>query len=81
MRLRIETVPPLAPLRTWLIVYPGFFGFGTRTFNDLCKLLVSEFDLPDEIKLQRDGFDLPGMALLETLVEKDDLLMYYPDRI
>ena len=78
MRVRIETVPPLAPLRTWLNVDTGFFGFGTRTFNDLCKRLASDFDLPNQIKLQLDGFDLPGMALIDTLVEKDNLLMYCP---
>jgi hypothetical protein len=76
MRLRIETRPPLPVLKTWLSVNPGFFGFGTRTFNDLCKRLVSEFGLPNGIKLQLKGFDLPGPDLIELLVEKDDLITY-----
>ena len=74
MRLRIETIPPLPELKAWLSVSPGFFGLGTRTFNDLCKRLVSEFGLPKGIQLQLIGFDLPGKDLIEHLVEKDDLI-------
>jgi hypothetical protein len=75
MRLRIETASPLPPLKTWLSVSSGF-GLGTRTFNDLCKRLVSEFGLPMGIQLQLNGFDLYGKDFIESILEKDDLVTY-----
>jgi hypothetical protein len=76
MRLRIETQPPLPPLKTWLNVSPGIFCLGTRTFNDLCKKLVSEFGLPEGIRLQFNGFDLYGKDFIQGMLEKDDLVTY-----
>ena len=76
MRLRIETTPPLRPLKTWLNVSPAIFGLGTRTVSDLCKRLVSDFGLPKEIKLQLQGYDLYEKDVIEQLLEKDDLIMY-----
>jgi hypothetical protein len=76
MRLRIETLPPLPPLKTWLVVTPGIFGLGTRTVNDLCKRLISEFGLPAGIQLQYGGFDLHKKDPIEGLLDKDDLVQY-----
>ena len=76
MRLRIETTPPLPTLKTWLSVSPGIFGLGTKTINDLCKRLVSDFGLPKDIKLQLKGYDLYGKDVIETVLEKDDLITY-----
>jgi hypothetical protein len=76
MRLRIETLPPLPLLKTWLIVTPGIFGLGTRTVNDLCKRLISEFGLPKGIQLKYRGFDLYGKDSIESLLDKDDLIQY-----
>jgi hypothetical protein len=78
MRLKIETTPPLPPLKTWLNVSSGIFGFGTRTFSDLCKRLVSEFSLPKGIQLEYDGFGLYGKDAIESLLEKDSLVRYNP---
>lgn len=78
MRLRIETLPPLPPLKTWLVVAPGIFGLGTRTINDLCKRLISEFGLPEGIRLQFHGFDLYGKDSIEGLLDKDDLIQCVP---
>ena len=76
MRLRIETTPPLPPLKTWLSVSPGLFGLGTRTINDLRKRLISELRLPEGIQLQFKEFDLLGKDAIEDLLEKDDLVKY-----
>jgi len=73
MRLRIETKAPLPPLKTWLNINLGFF-FGTRTFNDLCRRLISDFDLPNNIALQFEGFDLFGKDAVEAILRKDDLV-------
>ena len=76
MRVRIETTPPLPPLKTWLSVSPGIFGLGTRSIDDLCKRLVSDFGLPRGIKLQLKGFDLYEKDVIEDVLEKDDLITY-----
>ena len=76
MRLKIETIPPLPPLKTWLNVNPGPFGHGTHTISDLCKRLASEFGLPAKIQLQLQGFDLYGKDDIEGVLEKDDLIQY-----
>jgi len=77
MRLRIETTPPLPPLKTWVSVTRGTFGFGTRTsIQDLRERLIVEFKLPKEILLQLNGYDLPVKELVEELLEKDDLIQY-----
>jgi hypothetical protein len=73
MRLRIETKPPLPPLKTWLDVNLGFF-FGTRTFNDLCRRLIRDFDLPNGIALQYAGFDLFGKDSIEAILRKGDIV-------
>jgi hypothetical protein len=79
MRLRIETVPPLPPLKAWLTVSPGLFNLlGTRTISDLRKRIVRDFQLPDEIYLELDGFELFGRDSISDLLEKDDLIQYLP---
>ena len=76
MRLRIETAPPLRPLKTWLTAAPGIFGRGTRTINDLRRRLIAEFGLPNEIQLQLQGYDLLEKDSIQDVLEKDDLVMY-----
>jgi len=76
MRLRIETTPPLPPIKTWFSFTQGIFGFGTRTINDLRKRIIAELRLPDSIQLQLNGYDLLGSNLIEDLLEKDDLITY-----
>jgi hypothetical protein len=73
MRLRIETKAPLPPLKTWLNVSLGFF-FGTRTFNDLCRRLINDFDLPNGIALQYEGFDLFGKDSIEAILREGDIV-------
>jgi hypothetical protein len=75
MRLRIETLPPLPPLKTWLNVTPSLFIFGTRTISDLQNRLIKELGLPKEIKLQLKGYDLLPKESIEGLLEKDDLIL------
>jgi hypothetical protein len=76
MRIRIETQPPLPPIKVWFNVNSTMFGTGTRTFNDLRERLITDYDLPNSIQLQFDGFDLPGKDYIEGMLEKDDLLTY-----
>jgi hypothetical protein len=78
MRLRIETHPPLPPIKVWFNASSGLFGLGTRTFNDLRKRLILDYGLPEAIQLQFDGFDLPGEDSIEGMLEKDDLVTYVP---
>lgn len=80
MRLRIETTPPLPPLKTWLNVTSGLFRLfgGKRTVNDLHRRLVSEFGLPEGIKLQFGGYDLYRGDPLESLLNDNDLVKYIP---
>jgi len=76
MRLRIETTAPLPRLKTWLNVHTEFFFFGTRTFNDLCRRLATDFGLPSDIQLQYAGFDLYGKDPIESILSEDDLVQY-----
>jgi hypothetical protein len=73
MRLRIETEAPLPPLKTWLSVNLGFF-FGSRTFDDLCRRLISDFDLPDGIALRYQGYDLFGKDAIEAILREGDIV-------
>jgi hypothetical protein len=74
MRLRIETQPPLPSLKAWINPSPGLFGLGTRTINDLRRRIVKDFDLPDTIALELDGFELLGRESINEILEKDDLI-------
>ena len=76
MRLRIETTAPLPRLKTWLNIRTDFFFFGTRTFNDLCRRLATDFGLPSDIQLQHAGFDLYGKDPIESVLKEDDLVQY-----
>jgi hypothetical protein len=76
MRLRIETCPPLARRKTWINASPGLFGLGTRRVEDLRRRLIRELELPIEIVLLFEGFELVGSDTLEGLLEKDDLVQY-----
>lgn len=76
MRIRIETQPPLPPIKVWFNVNSGIFGTGTRTFNDLRERLIADYDLPNGIQLQFGGFDLPAKDSIEGMLEKDDLVTY-----
>ena len=78
MRLRIETHPPLPSLKAWINPTPGLFGLGTRTINDLRKKIIKDFELPDDIVLELDGFELVGRDRISDLLEKDDLIQYSP---
>ena len=74
MRLRVETTPPLPPLKTWLNITTSTFGFKSRTISDICTRLGQEFALPKGIKLQLGGYNLPPKDSIEGLLEKDDLI-------
>lgn len=76
MRLRIETAPPLPPLKAWINASPGLFGLGTRTINDLRKRIIKDFELPDNIGLELDGFELLGRDAINELLERDNLIQY-----
>jgi len=76
MRLKIETTPPLPTIKTWFSFHQGLFGFGTRTIADLSKRLISELKLPQQIKLQLNGYDLLDSNVISDLLVQDDLVTY-----
>jgi hypothetical protein len=76
MRLRIETTPPLPPLKAWINISQGLFGLGTRTIHDLRQRIIKDFELPAAIGLELDGFELLGRDAIRELLEKDDLIRY-----
>jgi len=77
MRLKIETLPPLPPVKTWFSLRLGILGFGPRTIDDLRKRLASDLRLPPDIKLQLHGYDLLDSNSISDLLQNDDLVTYF----
>ena len=76
MRLRIETLPPLVQVKSWISVNTSFFSLRTCTIEDLRKQIISKFDLPNNIQLRLDDFNLPENEAIGDLLKEGKLVKY-----
>jgi hypothetical protein len=76
MRLKIETSPPLPTIKAWFSFHHGLFGL--RIISDLRKRLIAELQLPTQINLRLNGYDLLDSNRIGELLSQDDLVTYGP---
>lgn len=77
MRVRIQSIPPLANFKAWISLE------NIPTIKDLKYYLLSSIvaDNVDQITLELDGFKLLDPSSISHILKDNDLITYVPSHV